>query len=142
MKVKIKQKHPDAVLPQYHTAGSVAFDLTACESVVIPKKSLGFIPTGLIIATPEGYMLTVVTRSSTPRKKGLGVPHGIGIVDQDYCGEEDEIKILVYNFTDQDVPVEKGERLGQAVFVKIEKAEWDVVDRMDAPTRGGFGSTG
>lgn len=142
MQVRIKRKHPDAVLPQYHTPGSVAFDLAACEPVVIQKRSLGFIPTGLIIATPEGYMLTVVTRSSTPRKKGLSIPHGIGIIDQDYCGEEDEIKLLVYNFTDQDVAVEKGERLGQAVFVKIEKAEWELVEKMDVPTRGGFGSTG
>jgi dUTP pyrophosphatase len=87
-------------------------------------------------------MLTVVTRSSTPARKGLSVPHGIGIIDQDYCGPNDEVKLQVFNFTNKPVNVDKGERVGQAVFVKVEKAQWNEVNETKKDNRGGFGSTG
>lgn len=131
----------DTPLPKYETEGACAFDLSARERTVISSKSLGLVPSGLIIETPPGYMLTVVPRSSTPKRKGLLIPHGIGIIDQDYCGEGDEILLQFYNFTDAEVIVEKGERIGQAVFVKIERAEWVPVEQMRDKTRGGFGST-
>ena len=83
----------------------------------------------------------VYPRSSTPRKKGLLIPHGAGIIDQDYCGENDEVLLQFYNFTKEDVTVEQGERIGQGTFVKIERAEWtDYEPKQDS--RGGFGSTG
>ena len=142
MEIKIKRIDKDMPLPEYQTAGSVAFDLYAREKMTIAPSSLGFIPTNLIIETPPGYMLTVVPRSSTPKRKGLSIPHGIGIIDQDYCGEKDEILLQVYNFTDQKVEIDRGERIGQATFVKVEKAEWNEVENTEKPTRGGIGSTG
>lgn len=141
MKVNIKRIDATLPLPEYHTAGSVAFDLYARVDTTIEPKSVGLIPANVIIKTPPGYMLLVVTRSSTPSKKGLSVPHGIGIIDQDYSGEEDEIKIQVYNFTNGPVTVAKGERIGQASFVRVDKAEWNEVGEM-GKSRGGFGSTG
>lgn len=141
MKVNIKRIDPSLPLPEYHTKGSVAFDLYARVDTTIESKAVGLIPTNVIIKTPPGYMLLVVTRSSTPSKKGLSVPHGIGIIDQDYSGEEDEIKIQVYNFTNSAVSVAKGERIGQASFVRVDKAEWNEVSEM-GKSRGGFGSTG
>ena len=86
-------------------------------------------------------MLTVVTRSSTPKKKGLLVPHGIGIIDQDYHGEKDEVMLQVYNFTNQEVAVARGERVGQAAFVRVDKGEWEETAEMPKTSRGGFGST-
>ena len=86
-------------------------------------------------------MLLVALRSSTPRKKGLHKPHGIGVIDNDYCGDEDEVKVQVFNSTDKEVVVEKGERIAQGIFVKIDKFEWDEVEKM-GKSRGGFGSTG
>lgn len=142
MQVKIKRIDKSLPLPSYHTPGAVAFDLYSREDFTVPAKSVGLIPTNLIVETPPGFMLTVVTRSSTPKKKGLSVPHGIGIIDQDYSGEKDEIKLQVYNFTDNDVKIEKGERVGQAVFVRVERAEWQETDTMNDKSRGGFGSTG
>jgi dUTP pyrophosphatase len=128
-------------LPKYETAGAVGFDLTAREKTLIKAKSLGLVPTGCIIEVPAGFMLHVGARSSTPKKKGLLVPHGFGIIDQDYCGEGDEILLQFYNFTDNDVTVEAGERVGQGVFVKVEQATWEKTEHMDKKTRGGFGST-
>lgn len=142
MKVKIKRIDAALPLPEYHTPGAVAFDLYARVDTTIPAKSVGIIPSNVIVETPPGYMLAIVTRSSTPRKKGLSIPHGFGIIDTDYAGEEDEIGIQVYNFTDVPATVAKGERVGQAVFVRVERAEWDEAAQMEGKRRGGFGSTG
>ena len=142
MKVKIKRLDTTLPLPEYQTPGAVAFDLYSRIDITIAPKTIALIPTNLIIETPAGYMLTVVTRSSTPKKKGLLVPHGIGIIDQDYHGEKDEIMLQVYNFTDQAVAITRGERVGQAAFVRVDRGEWQEVSEMKENSRGGFGSTG
>ena len=141
MEVKIKRLDKSIPLPCYQTSGSLGFDIHCREDTAIPPKSIGLIPGNIIVETPEGYMLLVSLRSSTPRKKGLHIPHGIGVIDNDYCGDEDEIKIQVYNSKDTEVKVEKGERIAQGIFVKIEKGNWKEVDSM-GESRGGFGSTG
>ncbi|MBP6859720.1 MAG: dUTP diphosphatase [Candidatus Magasanikbacteria bacterium] len=142
MQVNIKRIDTSLPLPEYQTSGAVAFDLYSRLDMTIGPKSLGLIPTNLIIETPKGYMLMLASRSSTPKKKGLLVPHGVGIIDQDYCGEKDELLLQVFNFTDQEVAVAKGERMGQGVFVRIEQGQWQEVTEMTGPTRGGFGTTG
>ena len=53
-----------------------------------------------MIAVPNGYFLGIFARSSTPLKRGLMVANGVGVVDADYCGPEDEIKVQVLNVTD------------------------------------------
>ena len=85
-------------------------------------------------------MLEIKDRSSTLKKKGLLVT--TGFVDNDFCGDTDEILLQVYNLTDADVKIEKGERLGQGVFIKIEIAQWIETDMMNGESRGGFGTTG
>ena len=142
MQVRIKRIDTSLPLPAYQTSGAAAFDLYSRTDMAIAPKTIGLIPTNLIIETPSGYMLTVVTRSSTTKKKGLLVPHGIGIIDQDYHGEKDEVMLQVYNFTDQEVAITRSERVGQAVFVRIDQAEWEEVGEIKEASRGGFGSTG
>jgi len=142
MQVNIKRIDISLPLPEYQTTGSVAFDLYSRIDMTIAPKSLGLIPTNIIVQTPPGYMLMIASRSSTPKKKGLLIPHGIGIIDQDYCGEKDEMLFQVFNFTDQEVLITKGERIAQGVFVKIDRGEWTEVAEMTDPNRGGFGSTG
>lgn len=142
MKVKIKRIDKGLPLPQYATIGSVCFDLLARTDVSVEPKKTALIPCNVIIETPPGYMFIVVPRSSTPRKKGLSIPHGIGIVDQDYAGPEDEIMLQVFNFTDEVVNVTKEERLAQGCFVPVERVEFDEVDKILDKSRGGFGSTG
>jgi dUTP pyrophosphatase len=141
MKVKIKRIDKSLPLPKYETEGSVGFDLICRESAKIAPHEIVLIPANVIVETPPGYMLMLCMRSSTPRKFGLMMAQGLGIIDNDYCGEEDELKIQVYNFTDEPVTIEKGSRIAQAIFVRVDTAEWNEVDQMGGPSRGGFGST-
>lgn len=142
MQIKIKRIDKELSLPAYQTEGSAGFDIYARENTVIAPKAIALVPSNLIIATPPGFMLVVASRSSTPKRKGLMIANGIGVIDSDYSGPEDEVKILVYNFTDNEVTVEKGERIAQGLFVKVEQGQWEEVDEMSTKTRGGFGSTG
>lgn len=140
MKVSIKRVDKSLPLPDYQSPGAVAFDLYSRIDTVIKPKTLERLPTNVIIAIPDGYMLEIKDRSSTLKKKGLLV--STGYIDNDYCGEEDEILLQVYNITENDVVIEKGERIGQGVFIKVDKSEWEEVDEMSNKSRGGFGSTG
>jgi dUTP pyrophosphatase len=141
MKVKITRIDKDLPLPKYQTNGAVGCDLLARVTTTIAPKSLGRIPANVIIETPPGYMFVVASRGSTPFKKGLMPPHGFGVGDQDFCGPEDEYQIAVYNFTDEEVFVERGERVAQGIFVPVEVVEWEEVEAQDKKSRGGFGST-
>jgi dUTP pyrophosphatase len=88
-------------------------------------------------------MFIVVPRSSTPKKKGLLIPHGIGIIDQDYCGPDDEVLFQVLNFTNKIIIVEKGERLAQGCFVPVARVNFNEVKKVTSDkSRGGLGSTG
>lgn len=142
MKVKIKRIDSSLPLPKYETSGSVCFDLSARQNMIVKSKSLALIPTNIIIETPPGYMFVVVPRSSTPKKKNFLIPHGIGVIDQDYSGPEDEVLFQVYNFSDKDVTVEKGERLAQGCFIPVERVEFEEIEgEISDASRGGFGST-
>ena len=140
MKIKIKRIDNVLPLPEYQTSGAVAFDLYSRIDATILPKTVERLPANVIIEIPKGYMLEIKDRSSTLKKKGLLVT--TGYIDNDYHGELDEILLQVYNLTDSEVKVERGERIGQGVFVKIDIAEWEEVDTMKEESRGGFGSTG
>lgn len=142
MKLHIKRIDQSLPLPLYQTNGSIAFDLYARLKTIIKPKTIKLIPTNLIIKTPPCFMLLIAARSSTPLKKGLMLANGIGIIDQDYCGKNDEIKVLVYNFTNNTVTVKKKERIAQAILVKIARASFTEANETKTKSRGGFGSTG
>ncbi len=140
MNVTIKRIDTSLPLPEYQTPGAVAFDLITRETTVVPARGIGRVPSNVVVKIPTGYMLLLRDRSSTSKKKGLFCT--AGVIDQDYCGENDELLVQYFNFTDADVIVERGERLAQAIFIKIEKAEWNEALTMTTPSRGGFGTTG
>jgi len=140
--VRIKRLSPDARIPEYKTAGACAFDLAPIEEKTIQPGEIVGLKTGLVICVPEGYTFIIASRSSTPKKHHLSLPNGIGIVDNDYCGPEDEILLGVYNFGTEPVTVTKGQRLCQGLIIPIVKAVFEEVEQLDAPTRGGWGSTG
>ncbi len=142
MQLRVTRVDKTLPLPKYETAGAVAFDVTAREETVIAPKSLGFVPSNLIVCVPAGYALMLASRSSTPKKKGLLIPHGIGIVDQDFCGPNDEMRVQVYNFTDAPVTVPRGERIAQALLMPVEKCDLREMEPVTMKSRGGFGSTG
>ena len=100
-------------------------------------------PTGLVIQVPAGHFLGIFARSSTPLKKGLMVANGVGVIDQDYCGPADEVKIQVLNFTAAPVQVAKGDRIAQGLFIPVARADWQEADGdLRDGSRGGFGATG
>lgn len=142
MKIRIQRVDKDLPLPTYATAGAVAFDVITRVTTVVEPGAIALIPGNVIVKIPEGTMLLLAPRSSMPRKKGLISPHGMGIIDQDYCGPGDELLVQVMNITKESVTVERGERIAQGIFVRIEKAEWEEVSGHDAESRGGFGTTG
>jgi len=142
MILKIKRLPTAVGLPEPATANAAGFDLAAAADLEIPARSIRLVGTGLVIAVPEGHFLGIFARSSTPLKRGLMVANGVGVIDADYCGPEDEIKIQVLNITDAPVTVTRGDRLAQGIVLPCPKIEWEEVTEMTVPTRGGFGSTG
>ena len=142
MNVRIKRIDKELPLPKYETAGAVAFDIIARVDTEILPGEVGLVPGNVIVEIPETHMLMLAPRSSTPIKKGLSSPHGIGIIDHDYCGPKDELRVQLYNFSKTAAMIKRGERIAQGVFVRIDKFGWAEVDEIDKPTRGGFGTTG
>ena len=142
MRLKIKRLQSTLGLPEPATGGAAGFDLAAAADIEIPARSIRLVGTGLVIAVPDGHFLGIFARSSTPLKRGLMVANGVGIVDADYCGPDDEIKIQVLNITDAPVKVARGDRLAQGIVLPCPRVTWEEVTEMSLPTRGGFGSTG
>ena len=142
MLVSIHRRDPSVPLPKYETPGSAGFDLAASADVTIEPGAIALVPTGLVIAVPPGHLLGIFARSSTPLKKGLMVANGVGVVDSDYCGPDDEVKVQVLNFTKAAVTVRRGDRIAQGLILPFVRAEWKEDTSASSPTRGGFGSTG
>lgn len=140
--VEIFKTHPDAQIPQYESTGACAFDLSPIEDATIKPNEIVRLKTGLIICVPENYTLILAARSSTPKKYGINIPQGFGIVDTDYCGPSDEILLQLRNFSDQTIQIKKGQRIAQGMLVPVIKAQFKVIKNISKPDRGGFGSTG
>jgi dUTP pyrophosphatase len=141
LKVRITRIDAGVQLPAYETPGAAGFDLASSVDMTIEPGQVALVPTGLVIEVPTGHLLGVFARSSTPLKRGLMVANGVGVVDSDYCGPADEIKIEVFNFTARPVIVRRGDRLAQGVILPFVRAEWREEQETDRPTRGGFGAT-
>ncbi len=142
LSVRITRLYDGAMLPAYQTSGAAGFDLAASVAMTIAPGQVTLVPTGLVIEVPDGYFLGIFARSSTPLKRGLMVANGVGIVDSDYSGPTDEIKIEVFNFTQTDVTIVPGDRLAQGVLMPYARAAWDERATATGQSRGGFGSTG
>jgi len=129
-------------LPKYSTEGAAGFDLASSADMTVQPGEVALVPTGLVIEVPAGHLLGIFARSSTPLKRGLMVANGVGVVDSDYCGPADEIKIEVLNFTQAPVTIRRGDRLAQGVVLAFTRVTWEEVSGVERPTRGGFGATG
>jgi dUTP pyrophosphatase len=140
MKVQIinKSKHR---LPEYATSGAAGMDLKADidEPYVIEPKSSIIIPTGIYIGLPDGYEAQIRSRSGLAFK--YDIQAHVGTIDADYTGE---IKVKLFNFSENKFVVQPGERIAQMVINKIETIEWEEVKELKETERGegGFGSTG
>lgn len=144
---KINVVHPDAQIPKFQTEKAAGFDLAIVEDLTLYPGQSKNVGTGLVIQTPPDHMLLIAPRSSTWRRWGVTLANTVGILDEDYCGPEDECRLLVYrparhnaNYSPTMIPA--GTRIAQGVFVPITRTDFEVVDGAIAATRGGWGSTG
>ena len=101
-------RSPFSKPPKSRLLATVENPLSA-HDVVVPSGRITLVRTGLIIEVPSGHCLGIFARSSTPLKRGLQVANGVGIIDPDYSGPNDEVMIQVLNFTDADVQIRRGD---------------------------------
>ena len=139
--VQVTRIHPEARLPQYESDDAAAFDLSSVADVTVDPGRVALVPTGLVVQVPVRMFLGIFARSSTPVKRGLMVANGVGVIDPDYCGPQDEVKIAVMNFTDAPVLVKAGDRIAQGIFLEAPRVRW-VEGQPRERSRGGFGATG
>lgn len=142
MKVQFKLNHPLAQVPEYKTSGAVAFDIAIVEDAIIEPRQMTKIRTGLVVNVPNNHALLIISRSSNPMKKGIDLANSVGVIDSDYCGPNDELKLLVENITDEIVELKAGDRIAQGLFTPVSRPSFEQVEEMEAPDRGGFGTTG
>lgn len=124
--------------PERHGA---MFDLSASEDVELQKGETRVIPLGIRVKLPEGYFGLVVPRSSTCLKHGIMMANSVGIIEPDYCGNNDVWGFVAYAV--RDTKILKGTRIAQFMPMQMfGDLDFDVVDSMPDPDRGGYGSTG
>jgi dUTP pyrophosphatase len=142
MRLKIRRLDPTLPLPAYGTDEAAGFDLAAAHDVRVAPGQVALVRTGLVIEVPTGHFLGIFARSSTPLKRGLMVANGVGVIDPDYSGPNDEVMVQVLNFTAADVLIRRGDRLAQAMVLPAPRVTWEEVSEIRPVTRGGFGATG
>ncbi len=140
-KLHIKRFDKNLPLPEYKTKGAVCFDCHAREEVVVAPKSAALVPLNIAVKPPKNHFVLLAARSSF-YKRGLLAPNGVGIGDEDYCGEEDEYKFPVFNFTDAPIVIPRGDRVAQMLILPYSKMHLKEVPKMKNKSRGGFGTTG
>ncbi|MEJ1159626.1 dUTP diphosphatase [Prosthecomicrobium sp. N25] len=132
-------------LPAYQTAGAAGLDLLAAVAdeapVTIPPLGRALVPTGLVLAIPDGYEAQVRPRSGLAAKAGVTVLNSPGTIDSDYRGE---VQVILVNLGPDPVTVRRGERIAQLVVAPVTRVAIVEADELDATARGagGFGSTG
>lgn len=141
MKIKIKRFDKSLPIPEYKTKGAAAFDLYARETVTIQPHSVELVPLNIAIEIPNTHWALVSARSSL-HKMGVLMANGIGVGDSDFCGDGDEYKAPLLNFTTKSVTIEKGDRIMQMMIVTKEKVTINEVEVLGNEDRGGIGSTG
>jgi len=132
--------------PAYASAGAAGMDLYAAladgQKLVIEPGARDMIPTGVMIALPEGHEAQVRPRSGLAVQHGVTVLNAPGTIDSDYRGE---IKVILINHSAQPFEIERGMRIAQLVIAPVTRAAFvEVDDDLDLTARGagGFGSTG
>lgn len=137
-------ENKDIRLPRRQTAHAAAYDIEAAEDTVVPKFQPGVKPTlvatGLKAYCQPDECYFVFNRSSGA-SKGLVLANGVGIIDADYYNNPENdghFRVVVFNVTDQDLLIKKGDRIAQVVFQKFLTIDGDTAT---GKRKGGFGST-
>ena len=141
--VLIKRLSKNISLPKYETSGSSGLDIAAYidKEIEIKPGKTEIIPTGLLVAIPDGFEIQIRPRSGLAAKNEIGVLNTPGTIDADYRGE---IRVILINFGNKSFIVKRGLRIAQMVLCPIIKAKFKEVESLENTERGsgGFGSTG
>ena len=116
-------------------------DLRAAERVELKAGEFKLIPLGIAMQLPKGYEAHIVPRSSTFKNYGIIQTNHMGVVDESYCGDNDQWHMPVYALRDTVIHV--NDRICQFRIMEHQpKIVFEEVEALSAPDRGGFGSTG
>lgn len=116
-------------------------DLRAAEDTWIHQGTYAQIPLGIAMELPKGYEALVLPRSSTFKKYGVILVNSMGVIDESYCGDNDEWNFLAFAVRDTFIP--KGERICQFRIIEHQPGiEFEEVENLGNEDRGGIGSTG
>ncbi|WP_395463605.1 dUTP diphosphatase [Wolbachia endosymbiont of Cantharis cryptica] len=147
IKVEIKKlSHgEDLPLPYYATMQSAGMDLYAAldSSVILNPSERLLIPTGIVIAIPDGFEGQVRPRSGLAAKHGITVLNSPGTIDSDYRGE---VKVCLINLGNQPYEIKRGDRIAQILIAPVPQVIWDDTEEFCTEetdrNAGGFGSSG
>ena len=142
-RIKVKRLKPNAVLPTYGSTEAAGADLYACLDlpVTIAPGQTVFLPTGLAMELPVGFVGLIYARSGLACKRGLAPANKVGVIDSDYRGE---FIVALHNHGQDTQTVNPGERIAQLVIAPVFTPGFTEVTELGDTQRsaGGFGSTG
>lgn len=150
IKIRIKYFTEDAVRLQKISVGDWV-DLYANKDIVIEQGERCMIPLGVAMELPKGYEAHVVPRSSTFKTWGIIQTNHMGVIDNSYCGDNDQWHFPAYCLdgkwaNEKCVPyteIKKGDKICQFRIVKCQPPiEFEEVEELGNTDRNGFGSTG
>lgn len=140
MKIRIKYLSKDIDKIEKISVGDL-IDLRCAEDTVIKKGELKLIPLGVAMELPKGYEAHVYPRSSTYKKHKILLSNSVGIIDESYCGDNDQWCFPAY--ATEDTFIEKNTRICQfRIFEHQPTIEFEEVETLGNSDRGGIGSTG
>ncbi|OAB78378.1 deoxyuridine 5'-triphosphate nucleotidohydrolase [Wolbachia endosymbiont of Laodelphax striatellus] len=147
IKVEIKKlSHGENLpLPCYATMQSAGMDLYAApdNSIILNPLERLLIPTGIMIAIPNGFEGQVRPRSGLAAKHGITVLNSPGTIDSDYRGE---VKVCLINLSNQSYEIKRGDRIAQILITPVSQVIWDEREEFcteeTVRNAGGFGSSG
>ena len=138
--IKIKYLEPN-MYPLKAIPEGDWIDLRAAEDVHLEKGQYYMIPLGVAMQLPEGYEAIVAPRSSTFKHFGILMSNSLGVIDESYCGDDDEWHFPAY--ATRGGFIHKNDRICQFRIVKHQPAvRFETVLELGHDNRGGFGSTG
>ena len=137
----IKVRYLADISPIAKTLTGDWIDLRCAEDTVVLAGQYKAIPLGVAIKLPTGYEALIAPRSSLFKHHGVLAANSIGVIDETYCGSNDEWHFLAYGT--KDTVIKKNERICQfRVFEHMPWMDIEKVAALDAPDRGGIGSSG
>lgn len=143
-KIKVKVfNSSENDLPAYANTTDAGIDLRASRNVIVPAYDRVLVKTGIFTEIPAGYEVQIRPRSGLALKSGITVLNTPGTID---AGYRHEWGVVLFNSTNKNFHIAKGERIAQAVIKQIDQIEWVPVSSREELTKderdGGFGSTG